>query len=446
MDSMNNSSVPGKPAAISSPYLIFTLLFLLYMFDYIDRLVIVSLFPFLKAEWGITDTECGLLVSAVYWSILIFTLPVSILIDRWSRIKSIGLMAVLWSIATLACAFTKNFGQLFAARTAIGLGEAGYAPGGTAMISALFPKVKRAKMLGLWNASIPLGSALGVVLGGIIADRFGWRHAFGIVALPGIVVALLFFYTRDYETVALTKLEKGGNENAGSKMQWREIAGHLLGSKTLIFNNLAFAANTFVTTAMLTWLPSYFQRLDGISMSKASTKGGVVMLLAIIGAPLGGYLADRWFKSRKTARLLFPSISSCVTAVLLFAAFGFYRGEIQYAVLLAAGVAAVAFVPAAVAVTQDVVHPGVRAISLSLCVIIQHILGSALGPPAIGALSDSFGLETAMMFLPVFAALAGVLFFIGSFFYVSDAKPVEEMEAAKQVTIQKPEARIQEAE
>jgi predicted MFS family arabinose efflux permease len=430
---MNNSSVPGNRAFISSPYLIFTLLFLLYMFDYIDRLVIVSLFPFLKAEWGITDTQCGLLVSAVYWSILIFTLPVSILIDRWSRVKSIGLMAVLWSVATLACAFTKNFGQLFAARTAIGLGEAGYAPGGTAMISSLFPKEKRAKFLGIWNASIPLGSALGIALGGIIAERFGWRHAFGIVALPGIIVAILFFYARDYETIALTRLAGSGNEKSISRMRWIEIAWHLLGNKTLIFSNLAFAANTFVTTAMLTWLPSYFQRVEGISMSRASTKGGIVMLLAIIGAPLGGYLTDRWLKSRKNARLLFPALSSCLTAVLLFIAFSFYRGGVQYAVLLAAGIAAVSFVPAAVAVTQDVVHPGVRAVSLSLCVIVQHILGSALGPPVIGALSDAFGLETAMVFLPLFALLAGILFFIGSFFYNSDAKLVEEMDIPKEV-------------
>lgn len=425
---MNNPQIPKNRALISSPYFIFTMLFLLYMFDYLDRLVIVSLFPFLKAEWGITDTQCGLLVSAVYWSILIFTLPVSILIDRWSRVKSIGLMAVLWSFATLSCAFTKNFGQLFAARTAIGLGEAGYAPGGTAMISALFPKEKRAKFLGLWNASIPLGSALGIALGGFIADRFGWRHAFGLVALPGIIVALLFFYVRDYETIELIKFKGSEDCKTGSKMRWSEISSHLLGNKTLIFNNLAFAANTFVTTAMLTWLPSYFQRVEGISMSRASTKGGVVMLLAIIGAPLGGWLADKWLKSRRNARLLFPAISSCVTAVLLFTAFSFYRGGIQYSVLLAAGIAAVAFVPAAVAVTQDVVHPGLRAVSLSLCVIIQHLLGSALGPPAIGALSDAFGLETAMVFLPLFALLAGILFFIGSFFYVSDAKLVEEME------------------
>jgi MFS family permease len=429
MDATNDFQAPRNGALTSSPYYIFILLFLLYMFDYMDRLVIVSLFPFLKQEWGITDTQCGLLVSAVYWSILVFTLPVSIIIDRWSRVKSIGLVTVFWSLATIACAFTKNFGQLFGARTAIGIGEAGYAPGGTAMISALFPKEKRARILGIWNASIPLGSALGIVLGGIIADRFGWRHAFGIVAMPGLVVALLFFYVKDYRTIKLTKASERGS--SGSRMSFGEIAGHLLVNKTLIFNNFAFAANTFVTTALLTWLPSYFQRVEGISMSRASTKGGIVMLLAIIGAPLGGYLADRWLKSRKNARLLFPSLSSFATAVLLFMAFSFYREGIQYAVLLAAGIAAVAFVPAAVAVTQDVVHPGLRAVSLSLCIIIQHILGSTLGPPVIGALSDAFGLERAMVFLPLFAVLAGILFFIGSFFYDADAKLVERMEPAE---------------
>ena len=181
-DSALTVSEPG--ASAGSAYYAFTLLFLLYLFDYMDRMVVVSLFPFLKQDWGVSDTQCGLLVSAVYWSILVLTLPVSIIIDRWSRKKCIGTMALLWSAATLACAFTRNFTQLFIARTAIGVGEAGYAPGGTAMISALFPREKRAKMLGIWNASIPLGSALGIALGGYIAEHFGWRHAFGIVALP----------------------------------------------------------------------------------------------------------------------------------------------------------------------------------------------------------------------------------------------------------------------
>ena len=426
---MNDNSIdPGIRTRLSSPRIVFSLLFLLYMFDYIDRLVIVSLFPFLKQEWGISDTQCGLLVSAVYWSILIFTLPVSVLIDRWSRKKSIGLMALLWSAATLACAFTQNFTQLFTARTAIGLGEAGYAPGGTALIAAMFPKAMRARVLGVWNASIPLGSAMGIILGGIIAEHFGWRHAFGIVALPGVIVAVLFFFVRDYRTIALVK-PGGSPGHASTRMGWNDIAGHFLKNRTLAFNNLAFAANTFVTTALMTWLPSYFQRMEDLSMSRAATKGGVVMMLAIVGAPLGGYLTDRWMKRRQNARLLFPAISSAATAVILLVAFGWSAGRIQYALLMGAGISAVAFVPAAVAVTQDVVHPGLRAVSLSLCVIVQHVLGSALGPPVIGALSDRFGLATAMAFLPLAALLAGILFFIGSFFHATDSQRVEEIQS-----------------
>ena len=163
-------------------------------------------------------------------------------------------------------------------------------------------------------------------------------------------------------------------------------------------------------------------------MSRAATKGGVVMLLAIIGAPLGGFLTDRWMKRRQNARLLFPAVSSATTAVLLLVAFGWFSGPVQYALLMGAGISAVAFVPGAVAVTQDVVHPGLRAMSLSLCVIVQHVLGSALGPPVIGALSDRYSLETAMTVLPLFALLAGGLFLIGSFFHAADSRRVEGIE------------------
>jgi MFS family permease len=405
----------------------FILLFLLYMFDYIDRMVVVSLFPYIKQDWGLSDTQLGLLISAVYWSILVFTLPVSILIDRWSRKKCIGIMAVVWSLATIACAFTRNFGQLFAARVAIGVGEAGYAPGGTAMISALYPKEKRARMLGIWNASIPLGSAIGIALGGFVAQHLGWKHAFGLVALPGMIVALLFFGVRDYKTIDLTQTP-GAGPAGGQRMTFSEIVAEFTRKPSLIFSNLAMASCVFVTTSLLTWLPTYFHRVQGLDMTKAGLKGSAVMLLAIVGAPLGGYLTDRWYRRRKRARLLFPALSSLATGVLLFVTFGLLGGTSQYAVLLLSGIAATAFIPAAVAVTQDVVHPGLRAVSLSLNVIIQHILGSAVGPPVIGALSDRLGLAGAMTFLPAFAILAALLFLAGSVFYPRDLDKVAPVE------------------
>lgn len=400
---------------------IFALLFLLYMFDYMDRLVIVSLFPFLKADWGLSDTECGMLVSAVYWSILAFSFPASIIVDRWSRSKSIGIMAMLWSLATLSCAFAGSFRHLFSARMAIGIGEAGYAPGGAAMISALFPPRQRATVFGIWNASIPLGSALGIAVGGLVAQHFGWRHAFGLVAVPGMVIAILFFFARDYKTVELVHLVEEQGTTVRRKLTTGELIRQFLLNNSLTFNNLAFAANVFVTTALLTWLPTYFNRVEGLEMDVAGPKGGAVMMMAVLGAPLGGWLTDRWRTSgRKNARMLFPAISSVATAVLLYLAFVGPQESVRYAVLLAAGLAAVAFVPAAVAVTQDVVHPGVRATSLSINVIVQHLLGSSLGPLFIGAISDRYGLHTALKTLPLFCLLGAALFFIGSFFYVKD--------------------------
>jgi MFS family permease len=409
---------------IRSTYFIFVLLFLLYMFDYIDRLVVVSLFPYIKKDWGISDTQLGLLISAVYWSILIFTLPFSILVDRWSRKKSIGLMSIIWSLGTITCAFARNFSQLFMARSVIGLGEAAYAPGGSALISALFPENRRARMLGIWNAAIPLGSAIGVALGGYIAQRYGWRHAFGLVALPGILIGVIFFGVRDYKTVELVKVSGPLGETPARRMRLKEIVAEFAQKPSLIFNNLGMAANVFVTTSLLTWLPTYFHRLENLDMTRAGLKGSVVMLMAFIGAPLGGMLADLRYEKRKDSRMLFASLSSLITGGLLIIAFAGLRGAGQYIVLLLSGVAAVGFVSAAVAVTQDVVHPGLRAVSLSLNVIIQHILGSAVGPPVIGALSDALGLERAMLFVPVFNLVAALLFYIGSRYYTSDLAKV----------------------
>jgi MFS family permease len=409
-------------------YYVFGLLFLLYMFDYIDRLVVVSLFPFLKADWGLTDTECGLLVAAVSWSIVVFTFPVSVLVDRWSRRKSIAIMCVLWSMATAACAFTTQFFQLFVARVFIGLGESGYAPGGTAMISAVFPEKSRARIMGIWNASIPLGAALGMALGAIIAEKFGWRHAFGIVALPGLLIAVLFLWTRDYKNVDLVRTAgKTADARVTSLMRPGDVAREFVATPSLILTFLGFAACMFATGAMLAWLPSYFQRLQGISMSEAGTKAGLVMLMAIVGAPIGGFLADKWQKTNPRGRLLLPSVSSLLSFLVLISAFALAPASMLFPIACVGGVIGAAFVPAAAAVTQDVVHPGLRAISYSLCVITQHILGTALGPVFVGAVSDRYGIHAAFVLLPFAFVVAAAFFFAGSFFYPRDLDKVEKV-------------------
>ena len=450
---MITDNTPAKSSTVSKSYsyYVFSLLILLYMFDYIDRMIVASLFPFIKADWNLTDAQCGLLVSAVYWSILIFSLPVSVFIDRWSRKNCIGIMAVIWSIATVSCAFTKNFTQLFATRAAIGVGEAGYAPGGTAMISALFPKSQRALALGIWTASIPLGSAIGIGLGGVVAHYWGWRHAFGLVALPGFVVAILFFGIKDYKSVDLVKTDKTStDQNQPVKMSRKDIVLEFVKKPSLLLTFVAFAGNTFVTTSLLIWLPTYFHRVQKLEESSAGIKSSIIMVFAIVGAPLGGYLADKWQRKLENARLLFCSISSILTGIALLFAFGIvpeltsslsgsFGSEntalvlqignyIQYGFLLITGILAAAFVPGAAAVTQELVHPGLRATSYSFCVIVQNLLGSSMGPIFVGAVSDHYNISTAMTILPIFSFLAGILFFIGSLFFVKDLNSVEKME------------------
>jgi MFS family permease len=400
---------------------VFILLFLLYMFDYIDRMVVTSMFTSIERDWGITHTQSGLLVSAVYWAIVLLTFPISILVDRWSRTKTIGVMAIMWSMATAICALTGNFVQLFMARLLIGVGEAGYAPGGSAMISGLYPIDRRSRMMGIWNASIPLGSAIGVLLGGIIAAKLGWKHAFGIVAIPGMIVAILFLFVKDYKTVDLSFYDKNRNK---IKMEKRDMVKEFITKPSILFTFFGIAAVVFVTTSMLTWLPTYFEKMRDISQETAGKMASSVMVLALVGAPLGGYLTDRWRKTRINARLLYPALSTLLSAIVLFIALALGKGKIQYAVLLIFGVLIMSFISGAAAVTQDVIHPGLRATSYAIAVVIQNLLGASTAPIIMGKIYDLTNIQTALSILPFVLLTGALLFWLGSKYYVKDLENV----------------------
>jgi MFS family permease len=404
-------------------YYVFLLLFLLYLFNYVDRMVIASLFPYLKAEWNLTDTECGWFASIVTLMMTVFVFPVSFLIDRWSRKKAIAAMAVIWSVATAACALTKNFTQLLLMRSVVGAGEAAYTSGGHAMIAAYFPEEKRATMNGLFTAAIPMGTAIGVILGGVIAVNWGWRYAFGLLAIPGLIVAILFFWVKDYKTVQIMKTAG----NVETKMGWQDIALEFLHTPSVLFTYIGYVGNTFVTTALMNWLPSYFNRIEGIPMDQAGVKTSVVFLLAIFGAPIGGILTDKLRKKWFHARMSVPAVTSLLTGIFLFIGFFFLEGTAQYIFLILFGFTAPMFAAGGSAVTQDVVHPGLRAISYSLAQFFMMLLGYSLSPIFVGAISDRYDLLTAFKFLPLFSLLGAIGFFIGSFYYVRDYKKVQKV-------------------
>ena len=404
---------------------VFVLLFLLYMFDYIDRTVVTSMFSSIEADLGISHTQSGMLVSAVYWAIVLLTFPVSIIVDRWSRTKTIAIMAVVWSIATVLCALTGNFIQLFLARMLIGVGEAGYAPGGSAMISGLYPIEKRSKMMGLWNASIPLGTAIGVFLGGIIATHLGWKYAFGLVAFPGLIVAILFFFVKDYKTVDLSFFDKRNNK---VKMERKDIFREFLSRYSIIYTYFGITASIFVTTSLLTWLPTYFQISRDLAQDKAGSMASSIMALALVGAPLGGIVADKWRRTNINARLLLPALSTLVSAVLLFLGLFLFRGIVQYITFLVMGVTIMMFISGAASVTQDVIHPGLRATSYSIAVVVQNLLGASMAPIVIGFIYDHSDIKTALSILPFVLVLSSLLFYLGSKYYARDIENVTKVQ------------------
>lgn len=424
---------PSGGYLISKKYAwyVFVLLCLLMMFDIADRLVINSLLPFLKLEWDLTDAQCGLVLAIVSWSIVAFALPVSVLADRWSRTKTIGIMSTLWGLATLACGFSHNFLQLLSFRALVGVGEAGYAPAGSAIIGGLFPERLRATLLAIFHASMPLGGALGVILGGYIGTHYGWRHAFGVVAVPGIIVALLFFFMRDYKTVELTITAQ---KNKDDELQTKRKM-----SKTEIFLALTFGTPTLLTiyignvfqmaaaNGINQWLPTYFHRAYHLPMDQAGLKAGLLTLIQIISLPLIGILADKLAKKHDLAYMLTTILIPLFTFLSYFLAFFVFRGNSQYIFLLIGSSVAFAFFSTTYTAMINVSHPGLRGTVIGLSVIFNNLLGQGVGVLAAGFLSDQFGLEAAMKIITFTPLMAIPIYCVAACYYRRDKAKVEKV-------------------
>jgi fucose permease len=207
-------------------------------------------------------------------------------------------------------------------------------------------------------------------------------------------------------------------------MEKRDIIREFLSKPSIIYTYFGIAAVVFVTTSLITWLATYFQTVDNLPQAKAGTMASAVMALALVGAPLGGILTDRWRKTRINARLMLPMISSAVSALFLFIALNFARGPLQYVVFLLMGISIMMFISGASAVTQDVIHPGLRATSYAIAVIVQNLLGSSMAPIVVGRIYDASNIMTALAILPLILLIGAVLFYLGSRYYERDMEKV----------------------
>ena len=403
----------------------------LMVFDYIDRQIIVSLFPYLKAAWGVSDKELGALVSVVSVTVALGSVPIALFADRASRVKSIVLMAVIWSLATILCMFTGNFSQLLAARSIVGLGEAGYGSVGGALIATHFPARMRGAVMAGFLATVSVGSVLGVMLGGLIASQWGWQAAFGVVGFPGLVLALLYLTVRDYRTVELTPaLDK-------ATQSMSDAAGHivriLVRSRTILWVCIGGAAQLIVVSAVWSWLPSFLNRAYGLAPAEAGVKAALVVLAGGIGSVVCGAVVDRAGKSRPRAKFTALASLCIATLVILMLAFGTgllglsLSPGLQFALIGLGGFIMTCTVGPTAAIVIDVVHPGVRATGCSVLALFQNLFGLALGPFIAGLFSDVWGLELALAIMPLFSAIAAASFVIAADSYESEKQRANEL-------------------
>jgi MFS family permease len=403
---------------------VFAIVFALMVVDYVDRQVVVSMFPHLKAHWSLTDGQLGALVSVVSITVAIGTVPLSLLADRWSRVKSIFIMALVWSLATISCAFAGEYTHLLGARALVGLGEAAYGSAGAALLATLFPVRMRSTVLGAFLAAGLVGSVLGVVVGGVIAERWGWQAGFGAVGIPGLLLAVLFLLiVRDYKTVALPEQHSAATSKG---MAARAIVHALLRPRTALVTCVGAGLQLVMVSTTYAWLPSFFNRFYGLAPDQAGVKTGLVVLVGGVSAVLWSMAADRLSISRPRARLYVPAVAAVLTATFMCIAFGALApGPAQFALIVAGAAAMTGSIGPVVAVVVDVVHPAVRATAAAVLSLTQNLFGLAAGPLLTGYLSDAYGLPFALSVVPLFCLVAGVVFVIAARTYEADLKNVE---------------------
>jgi predicted MFS family arabinose efflux permease len=395
----------SKPKA----WFAFAMTFALMLFDYIDRQVIVSLFPHLKAAWGLSDMQLGGLVSIISIVVAAGGLPVALLADRWGRVKSIFVMATVWSLATISCMFTRNYSQLFLARAIVGAGETGYGSVGGALIASLFPKRLRATLLGAFLAAASIGSVLGVVLGGQVAARWGWEAAFGVVGVPGLILAVLYLFVPDYKTVDMAPRTE---QRQQSSMEFvRQTFAALTGSPTVWWTCVGAACQLIVVSTIWSWLPSYFNRYHGAAADKASMLAAVIVLCGAVGSFFWGVAADAVGARRPRNKLVLMATLSTATLLIFGVAFGVSMApNHQFLLIALGGLMMMCTVAPASSVIFNVIHPGLRSTGAAMLALFQNLFGLAVGPFVGGLLSDAWGLQAALAIMPAFGLLAALCF------------------------------------
>ncbi len=405
----------ANPLTRSAAYRGLAVLTLINLFNYLDRYVVAALAESLKKapELSLSDAQLGSLMTG-FVIVYMLTSPLfGFLGDRSGRPKLVGAGVMAWSLATAGAGLSRSFATLFAARSAVGIGEAAYGTIAPALLADYFPKALRGRIFAVFFAAIPIGSALGYVLGGFVDARYGWRAAFFIAGLPGLLLALLAFPLQDPPRGAQDDPEAAGH-------------GHLTGGaatyKTLLTNPayvlcvLGYAAYTFALGGMAFWMPAFLQRERGFSADRATVQfGAIVVVTGFVGTFAGGWLGDRLLQHTRQAYLWLSGVATLLAAPFALLAFRVQDPTAKLAARFAAESLIFASTCPVNSAIVNVVPPSMLASAVALSILTIHILGDVPSPPLIGAISDATSLSTAVLVVPALVLVSGAIWCAGAF-------------------------------
>jgi len=392
---------------------------LINLVNYLDRYVVsvlgVSLTEPAPSGLGLSHFQFGLLLPA-FMVVMSMTAGVfGALAERVPRPKLVAAGVAIWSLATALGGLAGSFLGLFAARALVGVGEAAYGTIAPALLADYFPPAKRGRVFAIFFAAIPLGAALGFIVGGKVDEAFGWRAAFYVAGLPGLLLALLALRLQDPPRGGLD--EPGGGDapasalahaHAAPKGSWREVYAPLVRMRLYRLVVLGYAFATFAAGGLAMWMPTFLEKVRGLSGQTATVWLGLITAgTALSGTIVGGWAADRIAKRRANGHVWFCGVSTMLAAPFCLVALTATTPAIYWTAIVFGQLFLFASTGPVNLAIVNAVRPGQRVAAVALSILAIHMLGDVPSPPLIGLVSDHTSLNLAILIVPVFVALAG---------------------------------------
>jgi MFS family permease len=381
---------PSLATEKKRPYTAWVLLLftLVSTFSFLDRIIVQVLVQPIKAELHVSDARMGLLGGLTFGVLYaLLSIPIARLAERKNRMAIISVSTALWSAATALSGFASNFAHLFFARVAVGVGEAAGSPATNSVIADYFPRQQRASALAIYGLAVPLGALVGGSVGGYVAQHWGWRAAFLVVGLPGTLLALLQWLT-------VREPPRGQNDpgvDASQTPPFRAVLRRFGERPSLINIIFGAAISTVAGYGVSYFLAAYLSRRFGLNYAQAGLVVGLISSIpASVSFLAGGFLSDWAGRRRAYWYALIPALGSALCAPFYITAVRADTWVIATAFLSFGAMCQYAYVPAAAAITQNMMGPRMRASATAVTGLIYTLVGQGLGPLLVGALSDHF--------------------------------------------------------